>query len=98
MAWQPKETQKGIQLKIKVQPRSSKNEICGVQGDALKVKLMAPPVDGEANEACIRFFSEFFHVSRKQVRIVSGMTSQHKLIEIEALTEEEIMECLQGIL
>lgn len=96
--WTPTKTQNGMQFKIKVQPRSSKNEIIGLQGDALKVKLMAPPVDGEANEACIRFLSKFFAVPRKRVKIISGQTSQHKIIEIENITEEEILGCLRGIL
>lgn len=85
-------------MKIKVQPRSSKNEICGIQGDALKVKLMAPPVDGEANEACIRFLSKFFAVPRKQIKLISGQTSPHKIIEIENTTAEEILGCLRGII
>jgi len=97
-AWTVKETQKGIQFKIKVQPRASKNEIIGLQGEALKIRLMAPPVDGEANEACIRFLADFFRVPRKRIKIISGLTSPHKLIEIEGITQEELKQRLGGIL
>jgi uncharacterized protein (TIGR00251 family) len=96
--WAPMKTKNGIQFKIKVQPRSSKNEISGIQGDALKVKLIAPPVDGEANEACIRFLSKIFAVPRKRIKIISGQTSPHKIIEIENITEDEILGCLRDII
>lgn len=92
------QTKKGIQFKIKVQPRASKNEITGLQGDALKIRLTAPPVDGEANEACIKFLAGYFKVPRKQVSIISGLTSQHKLIEIEGLTQETLIKSLGEIL
>jgi len=92
-----KETNKGIQFKIKVQPRASRNEISGWQGDALKIRLTAPPVDGEANEACLKFLAEYFHVSRKQVRIASGLKSKHKIIEIEGFTEVEFRNYLDDV-
>ena len=88
---------KGIQFKIKVQPRASRNEISGWQGDALKIRLKAPPVDGEANDACLKFLAEYFHVSRKQVRIASGLKSKHKLIEIEGLTEADFKKYIDDI-
>ena len=91
-----KVTNKGFQFKIKVQPRASRNEISGWQGDALKIRLTAPPVDGEANEACLKFLAEYFHVTRKQVKITSGLKSKHKVIEIEGLTEEQFRRCLEG--
>jgi uncharacterized protein (TIGR00251 family) len=97
-AWTVKETRNGIQFKIKVQPRASRNEISGMQCDELKVKLMAPPVDGEANEACIRFLADVFKVSRKSVRITSGLTSQHKVIEIVGISQDEVMKTLDGYL
>ncbi len=93
-----KKTTTGLQFRIKVQPRSSKNEIVGLQGDALKIKLTAPPVDGEANEACVRFLSGFLKVPRQQVKIVSGQTSHYKIIEIEHFTEDELRNRLHGIL
>lgn len=96
--WRVETTNKGIQFKIKVQPRASKNEITGLQGDALKIRLTAPPVDGEANAACIKFLADYFRVHRKQVSIVSGLTSQHKIIEIEGFTQEELTNSLKKLI
>ncbi|WP_083436807.1 DUF167 domain-containing protein [Thermincola ferriacetica] len=79
----------GITFKIKVQPKASKNELKGVQGDSLKVKLTAPPVEGAANEACIRFFAELFSVAKSQVEIITGHTSRTKLLKVKGLTKEE---------
>ncbi|HUW65708.1 MAG TPA: DUF167 domain-containing protein [Spirochaetia bacterium] len=76
----------GVVLQLRVQPRSSANRVGGVQGEALKVHLTAPPVEGEANEALIRFLAEKLGVSRGAVRLVSGQNSRHKLVRVEGLT------------
>ena len=93
-AWTVRETNEGVQFKIKVQPRSSKNEICGIQGDALKLRLTAPPVEGAANEACIDFFAELLHTTKKSLQILSGQTSQHKIILIHGLTKADLLKRL----
>ncbi|MDD3023925.1 MAG: DUF167 domain-containing protein, partial [Syntrophomonadaceae bacterium] len=59
-----------LRFEVKVQPRSSRNQIVGEQDGALKIKLTAPPVDGEANQALIAFLSRFFGVAKKNVQIV----------------------------
>lgn len=91
------ETSKRVRFKISVQPRASRNEISGWQGDALKIRLTAPPVDGEANEACLKFIANYFQVSRKQVSIASGLKSKHKIIEIQGLSEVEFRQYLNDI-
>ena len=71
-------------IKIKVLPRSSRNEVVGEMADGtLKIKLTAPPVDGKANEALIKLLAEHFSVTKSKIRIVSGATSKNKIIEIE---------------
>ncbi|HHY05820.1 MAG TPA: YggU family protein [Clostridia bacterium] len=85
----------GIKFKVKVQPRASRNEITGWQGDALKVRLTAPPVDGEANQACLKFLAAFFQVARRQVNITSGLKGRTKTIEITGLTVDEFKQCLK---
>jgi len=74
----------GIVLNLHIQPRASKSEVCGVQGDALKIRLTSPPVDGAANKLCREFLAELFHVPKSSVEIISGETSRHKRVKISA--------------
>ncbi len=75
-----KESLEGIIFKIRVQPRSSKNMIAGLFGDALKIKLTAPPVEGAANSMCIKYLSKCLSVSPHLLEIVSGHTGRTKYI------------------
>ena len=69
------ETDTGITFSVRLQPRAKRDAIVGELGDALKIALTAPPVDGRANEACIEFLAEAFDVPRSSVTIVSGQNS-----------------------
>ncbi|MGI6587570.1 MAG: DUF167 domain-containing protein [Peptococcia bacterium] len=91
-----KETPNGLRFKIKVQPRASRNEITGWQGEILKIRLTAPPVDGEANKVCLKFLADFFAVSRRQISIISGLKSRNKTIEITGLTLDEFRQRLKS--
>lgn len=75
-------TQDGIILNICVQPRASKNQICGIQGETLKIRLTSPPVDGAANKLCREFLADVFGVAKSYVEIISGDTSRHKRVRI----------------
>lgn len=72
------ENSNGIILKIFVQPRSSKNMIAGLHGDALKIKLTAPPVDGAANKMCIQHLAKWLKVPKSSIEIISGQSSRTK--------------------
>ena len=73
-----------MKLNIRVLPRSSKNEVVGQMRDGvLKIKLTAPPVEGKANEALIEILSEHFKVQKNKIKIVKGLTSRNKIVEIE---------------
>jgi len=72
------EDRNGIILKVIVQPRSSKNMIAGQHGDALKIKLTAPPVDGAANKMCIQHLAKWLNVSNSSIEIISGHSSRTK--------------------
>ncbi len=76
-------------LKVKVQPKASKNQVAGLLDDALKIRLTAPPVDGKANEACGRFLAELLGVSRGQVELISGHTGRHKTFRIQGILGPE---------
>ena len=79
-----------VRFSVRVQPRASRNAITGVHGDALKVRLTAPPVGGAANDELVSFLSTIFVVARKSIRILAGETSRSKLIEIEGITERAV--------
>jgi uncharacterized protein len=79
-------SKKGVTLKIKVEPRSSRKGIAGVVGDAIKIKVNAPPVGGAANEELIEVLSEEFGIKKTSIRILRGMSSRNKVVEIEGVT------------
>lgn len=83
-------TSKGVCFEVRVQPRSSGNQICGEVGGCLKVKLTAPPVDGLANRGLITFLADYLNVSRSRISIARGETSRQKLIEIAGVDTEWI--------
>ena len=72
------ENSDGIILKILVQPRSSKNMIAGQHGDALKIKLTAPPVDGAANKMCVQQLAKWLKIPKSSIEIISGHSSRIK--------------------
>jgi uncharacterized protein (TIGR00251 family) len=78
-------SKKGILLKIKVVPRSSRKGVSGVVGDALKIKVHSPPVEGAANEELIEILSEEFEIKKTAIRIIRGHSSKDKVIEIEGI-------------
>jgi len=77
-------------ITVKVHPRAKRSGIAGRYGDAWKLDLAAPPVDGKANEECVRFFAELAGVPRARVRIVTGLTSRIKVVEIEGVAQDEL--------
>ena len=79
----------GVRLRLRVQPRASRDEVAGVAGDAIRVRLTAPPVEGAANEALVRFLADRRAISRSSVALVSGRTGRSKLVEVSGLTAEE---------
>jgi len=85
-----KETERGIIIQVYVVPRSAKCEVAGVQGDALKLKLTAPPAEGQANAECIRFLSDILGIKKKQVKILGGHKSKRKSVAIEGIGRKDI--------
>lgn len=77
--WQEKD----LILHVQIQPKSSKDEVVGVLGDNLKIKITAPPVDGKANAYLCSFISKIFDVSKSQVIVLKGETSKIKTLLIK---------------
>jgi hypothetical protein len=84
-----------IELLIKAAPNSSKSEVVGITEDALKIKLKAPPVDGEANEELVRFLSKWLKVAKSDIIIHKGSASKNKKIVLPL--NEQIIEKLKEI-
>ncbi len=91
---------KALSVTVHAQPKAKKTEIIGVHGEALKIKVAAPPVDGAANDELIRFFAQLFDVSKSQVRLKQGSTGRKKVVEVEGATAAQLTEILlrQGLL
>ena len=80
----------GVTFAIRVHPRAKKNAVTGTIGDTLKISVTAPPIDGQASEACIDFLAKVLSVSRSSVTIASGQSSRRKVIRVVGLSAEEI--------
>ena len=84
-----------VSVAVRVQPRASKNEIAGVVGDALKIRLQAPAVEDRANEALCAFLAELLKRPKSAVRILAGERSRTKRVEIFGVTAAEIEALIQ---
>jgi hypothetical protein len=73
-----------MRLRVKVTPRASRNEITGLRDGVLSVRISAPPVDGAANDELVRLLSKALGMRRADMRLVSGQSSRHKVLEIDA--------------
>jgi hypothetical protein len=92
-----KETKAGVSFHIRVLPRSSRCEVAGIQDDALKLKITAPPVEGQANEECIRFLAEKLGVRKAQVQITGGLKSKHKTVAVSGITGRDLEAFLHNV-
>jgi hypothetical protein len=79
-----------ITLTLHIQPGAKKTEFAGLHGDALKIRLAAPPVDGKANEALIRFIADTLKLPNSAINLKSGQTSRRKVLEIQGATRDDV--------
>jgi uncharacterized protein len=89
--WSITEANGGVTFSVHVVPRSSRNQIVGVEGGALKIKLTAPPVEGAANAALIEFIAKWLGVRRNAVSIVSGDKARNKIVRVSGMTQEQMV-------
>jgi uncharacterized protein (TIGR00251 family) len=85
-----RETPDGAMFKVAIQPRGSKNEIVGLHGDAVKIKLTAPPVEGAANKMCVVFLAKRLNVPPSAVEIVQGHRSRFKTVLVRSMTKAAV--------
>jgi uncharacterized protein (TIGR00251 family) len=93
-----KETAGSVVFLVQVVPRSSHCKLVSFQGDLLKIKITAPPVDGRANGECTRFLADVFGVKKDQVQIVGGLKAKKKTIAIQGLTIKDVEAVLYACL
>jgi uncharacterized protein len=92
-----KDVPDGCTLSVRLHPGARKNGVTGIQTDAVKIALTAPPVDGKANEALIAFLAETLHLPQARVRIVAGATSRAKTVRITGKSAAEVAAALSPV-
>lgn len=80
-----------VAFAVRVVPRARRDEIQGIEGGALKVRVTAPPVGGKANRAVIEFLAERLGVGRSQIEIISGERSRRKVVKLSAVSESDLI-------
>ena len=80
-----------VRFSVRVQPRSSRSGLDGVHGDALRVRVQSPPVEGAANEAVVAVLADALGVPKGSVRLVSGATSRSKVVEVRGVAAEAVL-------
>ena len=91
-----RESDQSVTFAVRVHPRAKKDAITGELGDALKLSLTAPPVEGRANEACIEFFAKLLKVPRSSVTIASGQSTRNKVIRVAGVSAQYVRDRLPG--
>ena len=92
-----RETAAGAVFRVRVVPRSSRSGIAGTQDDALRLRIMAPPVEGKANEECIRLLAELLGVKRGQVTIIAGHASRTKTVAVEGVKADRVTSLIAAL-
>jgi uncharacterized protein (TIGR00251 family) len=87
----------GIRIAVQLAPNAKKTEVTGVHDGALKIRLQAPPVEGKANEALLRFLAERLQAPKSAVRLLHGQTSKRKLVEVTGLNPEAAAQLLVAV-
>lgn len=84
-------TAEGLRLRVRVQPRSSRDRVAGILADEVKVAVTAPPVDGAANDAVVDTLADWLGVARRSVSVVQGASSRSKVVEIRTDDPEGVI-------
>ena len=80
----------GARVEIRVQPRASRNAIAGVRAGVLRIRVTAPPVDGQANAATIALLAQALDVPKSAIQLVKGASSREKTLAVESMSQEEV--------
>jgi uncharacterized protein (TIGR00251 family) len=92
-----RETADGAIFRIRVVPRASRSEAVGIQGDALKLRITEPPVEGKANDECIRLLAKILGVKKTQVTIIAGHAARTKTVAVEGLQADRVASLVMAL-
>jgi hypothetical protein len=85
-----REDEKGLTLRVRVQPGASRSAVAGVAEGSLRLRLTAPPVEGAANQECVRYLSKTLHVAKSRICILRGHRSRDKVLRIEGIGKTDL--------
>lgn len=91
-----REFESGVRLTVHAQPKASRTKVVGVHGDALKIAVQAPPVEGAANEALQEFLAKLFKVSKSSVDLSSGASGRRKIFEIRGVSLADAVKVIEA--
>ena len=94
--WMVRETNTGLEVPLHVQTRARRNEIAGLHGSALKLRITAPPVDDAANRAILALFASLLAIHKSRLKLVSGQKSRDKVLGIEGASVDYLQSCFPG--
>lgn len=85
-----RQTPEGVYIQVHVQPKAARSAVEGLHRQRLKIRIKAPPVEGRANEECVRFLAKFFGVSKSRMELVQGLKSRQKTLRLHGASVEEL--------
>jgi uncharacterized protein (TIGR00251 family) len=85
-----------VRIRVRVQPRASRTETAGVHDGVLRIRVAAPPVEGEANEALVRFLAKRLRVATSRITLASGAWGRTKVVEVEGVAVDDVARALQS--
>ena len=89
-------TRTSARITVYVQPRAARTELAGLHDGQPKIRLAAPPVDGAANAELVAFIAQQLNVPKRNVRIISGLSSRHKTVEIDGVSADSVTQALSS--
>lgn len=90
-------TERGARFRVRAQPRASRTELAGEYGDAVRIRLAAPPVDGEANAELIRYLAKLLRVPKSAITILSGDSGRDKRVEVDGVDADAVRVALGDV-
>ncbi len=91
----PSDQPGAVHLRVLLSPRAGKDALVGMRGEDLKIKIAAPPVDGAANEALVKFLAKTLGLAADRISLVAGRTGRRKIVKIEGLNEDQVWAALK---